>query len=97
MKVVIILLCISVILTFSLAFMIKLFFKQKKNIAVLKEEIKHLKDNMSFLCKHIEEVAEIEKNRISTAKKIGEAENDEEVIDIINSIISTNNSRVRNK
>ena len=86
---IILLLFIVVIIT------LKIIFKQNKDKKALEEKLKSEQDNILYLYKHAEEIAEIEKDRSKTDREIGEAKSDEEVLDIINSVIAVNNGRVR--
>ena len=66
----------------------------KKN-KELRQIINEQNENMKFLLKHAEELKQIEKDQKTTDQKIAEAKTDEEIIDIINAVIASNNDRVR--
>ena len=92
-------------LTFIIAFVIvllllivisKYLIKEKKETKKLQEELATQQQNIITLYKHAEEIAEIEKDKNRTDRVIEEAKSDEEVLDIINTIVAVNNGRVRN-
>lgn len=66
----------------------------KKQISNLTIELDKANQNSKNLAEYIKSMQDIKSNEKSTSEKIKEAETDEEVIDIINSIIAINNSRV---
>lgn len=91
-------------LTFAIAFaviLLLLFFalkyivSEKNKNKKLQEELEAQQKNLISLYKHAEEIAAIEKDKSKTDQKIEEAKSDEEVLDIINTIVSINNNRVR--
>jgi Tfp pilus assembly protein PilO len=73
--------------------------KQQKakddEIRHLKGEVQKQKENMAYLVKHAQELAEIEKNQDKLQEEIQNAKSDDEVADIINAIININNSKLR--
>lgn len=73
--------------------------KDRKKTA---EEIKNLKAELEFqrltskdLCHYIEEVLKIKDDKDKVAEQISEAKNEEEVLNIITSLVHANNNRVR--
>lgn len=66
----------------------------KKKIKELSESIEAQQRNILYLYRHAEEVAEIEKDKNAVEGKIKEAKSDEEVLNIINTIISVNNDKL---
>ncbi len=58
-------------------------------------EVEEQKKNIVQLFHYSEEIAEIEKSQRKTGQQICGAKSNEEVIDIINSVIRNNNNRVR--
>ena len=66
----------------------------KKKIKDLSESIEAQQRNILYLYRHAEEVAEIEKDKNAVEGKIKEAKSDEEVLNIINTIISVNNDKL---
>ena len=68
---------------------------KNKEISQLKNELNKQKEVTVELYKHAAEIAKIEKQKDKTNQKINEAKTDEEIIDIINSVIDANNDRVR--
>ena len=69
---------------------------QKKEIQELKNEINSARENVRQLSEYIKNSDKIRKEEKEIAEKIKEAKTDEEVHNIINSIIALNNSRVQN-
>ena len=61
----------------------------------LEMELSKQKSNMAYLVKHAEEIATIEKDKDQVQEDIRNAKSDEEVADIINTIININNAGVR--
>ena len=68
----------------------------KKEIANLNSRLGSAKVNIEQLSKYIDEVLKIKNEEKSISKKIKEAENDEEVFNIIADIVGANNQRVQN-
>ena len=62
----------------------------------LEGEIAKQKQNMAYLVKHAEELAQIENDQDKVQEEIQNAKSDEEVADIINAIININNAKLRN-
>ena len=69
---------------------------QKKEIQELKNEINSARENVKQLSEYIKNSDKIRKEEKEIAEKIKEAKTDEEVHEIINSIIALNNNRVQN-
>jgi uncharacterized protein HemX len=69
---------------------------QKKEIQELKNEINSARENVKQLTDFIRNSDKIRKEEKQIAEKIKEAKTDEEVHEIINSIIALNNNRVQN-
>ena len=74
---------------------IKTFQKKTQEIKHLEGEVQKQKENMAYLVKHAEEIAEIKKDQDKIQEEIQNAKSDEEVADIINAIININNSKLR--
>lgn len=84
-----------VILAFAVYAAIKSLHKKNQEIKHLEGEIQKQKENMAYLVKHAQEIAEIEKDQDKVQEEIQNAKSDEEVADIINAIININNSKLR--
>ena len=69
---------------------------KKKENAELNNRLQSARINIEQLSKYIDDVLEIKKDEKSISQKIKEAENDEEVYNIIAGIIADNNDRVQN-
>ena len=70
--------------------------KQKQEIKELQNEIISARENVKQLTDFIRNSDKIRKEEKEIAEKIKEAKTDEEVHEIINSIIALNNNRVQN-
>ena len=84
------------VLVIVILLLISVLKKQKVEIKKLNNDVKEQQDNLIYLYHHAEEIADIKKARNHFEDEIKGAKTDEEVVDIINAIISTNNVRVRN-
>jgi septal ring factor EnvC (AmiA/AmiB activator) len=82
-------------LVFAVYAAIKTLQKKTQEIKHLEGEVQKQKENMAYLVKHAEEIAEIEKDQDKVQEEIQNAKSDEEVADIINAIININNSKLR--
>lgn len=69
---------------------------QKKEIQELKNEINSARENVKQLSDYIRNSDKIRKEEKEITEKIKEAKTDEEVHEIIDSIIALNNNRVQN-
>lgn len=69
----------------------------KKEITQITSELYKSNQNSLELADYIKKIQNIKSEETATAIKIEEAESDEEVINIVNSIIAINNSRVQNR
>lgn len=68
----------------------------KKEKDVLKAKVEEQKQNLLYFYKHVEELAVIEKDKKHFEQTIKETKSDEEILDVINAIISVNNSKLQN-
>ncbi len=73
---------------------LKQFKAKDDEIRHLKGEIQKQRENMAYLVKHAQELAEIEKDQDKLQEEIQNAKSDDEVADIINAIININNSKL---
>ena len=69
-------------------------YRLMKTNAALKRTIKAQKQNLVYIMHHAEELAEIQKHKAKTDIAIEEAKTDEEILEIINTIVNGNNERV---
>lgn len=69
---------------------------QKKEIADLNARLQSAKTNIEQLSEYIDKLMKIKADEKSISQKIKEAENDEEVFDIIADIVGANNNRLQN-
>lgn len=84
-----------IILAFVVYAAIKGLRKKDQEIKHLEGEVQKQKQNMAYLVKHGQEIADIEKEQDKIQEEIKNAKSDEEVADIINAIININNSKLR--
>lgn len=84
-----------IILAFVVYAAIKSLRKKDQEIKHLEGEVQKQKQNMAYLVKHGQEIADIEKEQNKIQEEIQNAKSDEEVADIINAIININNSKLR--
>lgn len=84
-----------IILAFVVYAAIKSLRKKDQEIKHLEGEVQKQKQNMAYLVKHGQEIADIEKEQDKFQEEIKNAKSDEEVADIINAIININNSKLR--
>lgn len=69
---------------------------RKKEIADLNASLQSAKTNIEQLSAYIDKLMKIKADEKSISQKIKEAENDEEVFNIIADIVGANNNRVQN-
>ena len=91
MNVYIILVAVILVLGFSLYGASRLYFQQKAEIERYKKELKNQKAYVSILLKHYADIKGIHEKKADINEKIEKAENEKEVLDIINDIIYDNN------
>lgn len=82
------------------AFVIYALARDKKKLKadneILEQRIIDVTANLNLMTSYISKILEIKAGEKSTAEKIKEAKTDEEVINILNDIISSNNSKLQN-
>jgi cytochrome c-type biogenesis protein CcmH/NrfF len=69
--------------------------KSREKQKELEEEIKKQQATIVDMYKHVEELALIQKGKSEVDQKIKEAKTDEELAEIISSIVAINNSKLR--
>ena len=70
--------------------------KESRNIVKdLEKELSKAQQNVVYLVNHVEELQEIKINEQKLEEQLGEAQDDEEVYNIVNGIIDANNSIVQ--
>lgn len=97
MRLTIFLTFVCVALVEALIITISSLNKTKRKNEELEEELKKQNKNSEYICQHEEENKKIEQDRRETESRINEAKSDEEVFDVINSIVNSNNSRVQKR
>lgn len=86
---------IYIVLICIIVFVSRTCRKLQAEKTTLEVELQAQKANLAFMVRHAEELAQIKKDQKTTGQKIAEAKTDEEIIDIINAVIASNNDRVR--
>ena len=91
------LVCVALLtmLVFAVYVAIKTSKRKNQEIKRLSNELANQKQNVAYLVKHAEEVAKIERDKDKTNEDIANAKTDEEIVDIVNTIVAANNNRVR--
>ena len=93
----------TIVLTIAVVFLImasviySLFQKLKEHKNVIKDlekELDKAQKNVVYLVNHAEELQQIKINEQELENQLGEAQDDEEVYNIVNGIIDANNSIV---
>ncbi len=95
-RIILVLVLLFLLCIITVTILWKALKNEKNKSKQLNAELLKTKENLVFLFKHSVELAEIEKSRIETGQKIEGAKSDEEIIDIINTVIQSNNNRLRN-
>lgn len=94
----------TIVLTVAVVFLImasviySLFQKLKEHKNVIKDlekELDKAQKNVVYLVNHAEELQQIKINEQELENQLGEAQDDEEVYNIVNGIIDANNSIVQ--
>lgn len=98
LTVTVILILIAVVVTLGAVVYVlsKSLKARKKEIADLNARLQSAKTNIEQLSEYIDKLMKIKADEKSISQKIKEAENDEEVFDIIADIVGVNNNRVQN-
>jgi len=86
---------IIIILILVLVIISKSLSSLKKENKRLEGELEQAKTNIAYLYRNAKEIAKIEKDEKKVAEEIKNAKSDEEIFDIVNTVIAANNSRVR--
>ena len=97
MQVTIILSCICIVLLVSLFITVKIISRIKKINNELQKELEKQDKNLEYIFKNAEETKKIEQSRKETDTKISKAKSDEEIIDIVNDVVKSNNNRVQKR
>jgi len=94
-KVLLIEAAVIIFLILVLVIVIKSLNSLKKENKRLEGELEQAKTNIAYLYRNAKEIAKIEKDEKKVAEEIKNAKSDEEIFDIVNTVIAANNSRVR--
>lgn len=86
---------VIVVLILLLVIVSKILSSQKKENKRLEGELEQAKTNIAYLYRNAKEIAKIEKDEKKVSEEIKNAKSDEEIFDIVNTVIAANNSRVR--
>ena len=93
---ILILIALVLILGLIVYILIKSLKAKKKELAERQARLQSAKTNIEQLSEYIDKLMKIKADEKSISQKIKEAENDEEVYNIIADIIADNNNRVQN-
>ncbi len=74
--------------------LIRIFLEEHEKNNKLRNRIQTLEANLAYLVKHQEAIAEIKKTENEVKIRLEEAKTDEEIADVIDSIIELNNNRL---
>ena len=88
---------IIVILSGIIYILIKDKKSLKKEITQLTNALESTKSNMAQLAEYVDSIQKIKSDKDKISTQIKEAENDEEVYDIISNLIKSNNDKLRDK
>lgn len=94
-KVVLVLAGIVLVLGVAVFFLIKGIISRNKKISLLNEELKNKDSQIELLKSYVVQISEIKTAREKKERELMEAQTNEEIIDVINDIINTNNNRMR--
>lgn len=94
--VILVLLAVSVTMAGIIYTLIKKNREIKKDRERLETELVSVKANLTSMTVYIQKILAIKNDTQTTVEKIKEAKNDEEVLNILADIISSNNNRVQN-
>lgn len=87
---------VASLLLFILAFVFfKSWRKERAESRKLRKNMEQLRGNIAYLFRHSTELAQIDEQMIETEQEIRKAKNEDELIQIINGIVKSNNDRVR--
>ena len=97
MKVILILSGVILVLIALIVFLFHSISRKKKEIRQLSGEIRNLENSINALSEYLKKISGIKNDGQDLAEKLAGAGSDEEVENILNDIISSNNNRVRDK
>lgn len=97
MKAYLILILICLILLLITVTFFKLLKNEKKKNKELKKQIESQQSNLKALCEYTEKISELQKNKSKIDTQIERAKNEKELLDIVNSIVATNNKLCNDK
>lgn len=86
---------VIVILIQILVIIFKTLSSLKKENKRLEGELEQAKTNIAYLYRNAKEIAKIEKDEKKVSEEIRNAKSDEEIFNVVNTVIAANNSRVR--
>ena len=94
LTIILVVLAVIVILCAVIYTLLKQNKKLKKRQKELEASYRDAQRNIAFLVKHQKEIAEIKTAEGEKLEQIAEAKTDEEIFDVINSIVAINNSKL---
>ena len=93
-KILIIEAVIIAILVLVLIIVAKMFRSLQEEKTRLEVELSKQKSNVVYLYRNAQEIAKIAKDEKKVSEEIQNAKTDEEIFDVVNTILNVNNSRV---
>lgn len=94
-KVLLIEAAVIAVLILVLVIISKTLSSVRKENKRLEGELEQAKTNIAYLYRNAKEIAKIEKDEKKVSEEIKNAKSDEEIFDIVNTVIAANNARVR--
>ena len=94
-KVLLIEAAVIVVLILVLVIISKTLSSVRKEKKRLEGELEQAKTNIAYLYRNAKEIAKIEKDEKKVSEEIKNAKSDEEIFNIVNTVIAANNARVR--
>ena len=94
-KAVLVLAGIVLVLGVAVFLLIKGIISRNKRISSLNEELKNKDSQIELLKGYVVQISEIKTAREKKERELMEAQTNEEILDVINDIINTNNNRMR--
>lgn len=95
MKTILILTAVIALLILFAIILLKCLKTERAKRKELEQTVKNQEKNLVYLYKHSQEIAAIESEKNKISQKIKDGKSDEEIVNIINSVIASNNSRVQ--
>ena len=86
---------LSILLFMTVAFLVRVLIAAKKKNTELKKKVEQQNENSKNMSEYVKNLSDINSRKDELSSKLKDAESDEDVKNIIDSIVSANNNRVR--